>query len=261
MEEEKKNNTKPPQKKEEKPTKKEETNTTKTKKATEAKKEENKKETKRPEEAKKEENKKETKKPDEAKKETKKKFDKPEDKKKKTNKGVVVASVIAILAIVVIICFIVFTANSPKNVVEKMFKEIETGNYSGEILSNLLQQESFNQEAQSLLFDKLDHKIVKVEENGDTATVEVEITNKDFKTIMNNYMQKVIKLAFGGQQPNEEEMTNYLIEELKNEGVQTVTVTQSIALQKQDGKWVLSEENDFAGILLPGFNEAINALN
>lgn len=74
-------------------------------------------------------------------------------------------------------------------------------------------------------------------------------------------MQKVLKLAFSGESITEEEMTNYLIEELKNDGIETVTSNQTIILKKQDGKWEVSEENDFVNILLPGFNEAISAFN
>ena len=50
------------------------------------------------------------------------------------------------------------------------------------------------------------------------------------------------------------------MEELNKEDIQNVTTTQNILLNKQDGKWVISEENDFANILLPGFSEAMNSL-
>ena len=56
-------------------------------------------------------------------------------------------------------------------------------------------------------------------------------------------------------------MKNYLIEELKNEDIQNVTSTKSIIVEKQDGKWKISEENDIVDILLPGFNEVINSFN
>lgn len=128
-------------------------------------------------------------------------------------------------------------------------------------IGNTFNEQNFNEEAQKLLFNKLEWKIQNEKEEGDTATVEVEITNKDFKTIINNYMQKAIKTAFSGQNVSEEEMTNYLIEELNKEDIQTVTSNQTITLEKREGKWEPTQDNDFVDILLPGFNEAINAFN
>ena len=150
---------------------------------------------------------------------------------------------------------------TPKDTVEKMLKDLKSGSYSQEMLASAFQEETFNEEAQKLLFDKLEWKIQSEKEEGETATVEVEITNKDFKTILSNYMQKAVKAAFSGQNVNEDEMTNYLIEELKNEEIQTVTTNQTIKLEKKDGKWEPKQDNDFINILLPGFNEAISAFN
>lgn len=165
-----------------------------------------------------------------------------------------------IIALVVILACVFLRTDSPKKSVETMLGDLKAGNYNQTILSDL-SEEDFDKEAQKLLFDKLEGKVKNVTEEGDKATVEVEITNKDFKTIINNYMQKVIKIAFSGESITEEEMTNYLIEELKNDGIELVTSTQTIVLEKQDGKWEVSEENDFVTILLPGFNEAISAFN
>ena len=126
----------------------------------------------------------------------------------------------------------------------------------------LLQGENnFNAEAQKLLFEKLEWKVLEEKEEGDKATVEVEITNKDFKTIIGNYMQKALKAAFSGQNVNEEEMTNYLMEELRNEEIQVVTNKNSISLEKTDGKWKIVEEDNFVNAVLPGLYEAISAFN
>ena len=74
-------------------------------------------------------------------------------------------------------------------------------------------------------------------------------------------MQKILKLALGGQSVGESEMTDYLKEELKNEEIKTVTSNQFIVLEKKDGQWKAAEDNDFINILLPGFNDALNAFN
>lgn len=202
---------------------------------------------------------------EEAKKEAKKqetpKFDKAKGEKKKSNTGVIVGVVVVALVIVALIAGMLLMKDSPKKVVETMLNDLKTGNYDQSLLTSVMEEGNLNQETQALFFEKLEGKVLNVTEEGDRATVEVEITNKDFKTIINNYMQKIVKIAFSGNNPSEEEISNYLVEELKNDEIQTVTSNQSIILERKDGKWDVSEENDFANILLPGFNEAINAFS
>lgn len=229
--------------------------------------EENKKETKPVEEKKvetktmpeKEEKKKEAK--VEPKKETKTNAKKAETKKANNNM-IIIGVAIAVVVVIAIIACIMLMKDSPKKIVEQAFTELKAGAFAQEMLSGLIQgEDGLNAEAQKLLFEKLEWKILKETEEGDKATVEVEVTNKDFKTILGNYMQKALKAAFSGQTISEEEMTNYLVEELKNEEVQTVTNTQSINLEKKDGKWEIVEDDNFVNCVLPGLNEAVNALN
>lgn len=190
---------------------------------------------------------------EEAKKETTK------DEKKKSNIGVIVGIIVIVLVLVAMLAYMFSKKDSPRQTVETMLSDLKSGNYSQSMLAGMLQEEEIDQEAQKLLFDKLDWKILNVSEEGDKATVEIEITNKDFKTIIGNYMQRIIKVAFSEENPSEEEMTNYLIEELNNDEVQNVTSNQVIVLEKKDGKWEVTEENDFVNIFLPGFNEAISS--
>lgn len=206
------------------------------------------------------EGKKETKK-QEAPKNAKKEFEKTKGEMPKIDNKIIMGVVVAVVVIIAILACVFLMSDSPKKAVETMLSDLKSGNYDQEMLGNEL-EESFDEEAQKLFFDKLAWKVQNVKTEGDKATVEVEITNKDFKTIIGNYMQKVLKVALSGQNIDQKEMTNYLVEELKNEDIETVTSNQSIVLEKQDGKWKATEENnDFANILLPGFNEAVSAFN
>ena len=205
-------------------------------------------------------------------KQTKKKFENTKTEKKKSNNNVVIIA-IAIIAILIItiIIYNVITSNTPQKSINTMLNALKTGNYDNarEVVANydewvnndILDGEELNKEAQTLLFNELSWKVLNVKEDGDKATAEVEITTKDFKTILGNYMQKAIKTAFSGQEVNDEQMTNYLIEELNNSEIEKITTNQSIILEKQEGKWQVSNENDFTNILLPGFSEAISAFN
>ena len=180
--------------------------------------------------------------------------------KKGNNSTVIIGIVAAIIAMVAIIIAVSFGNNSPKKVVESNLKELKTGAYAQEMLSGLIQGENnLDVEAGKLLFEKLEWKVLSQKEEGDKATVEVEITNKDFKIIIGNYMQKALKVAFSGQKVSQEEMTNYLMEELKNEEISTTTVNQTITLEKQNGKWEITDTEAFANVVLPGLYEAIEA--
>ena len=98
--------------------------------------------------------------------------------------------------------------------------------------------------------------------NIDEANVEIEITNKDFDTIISNCMKKLlgdIKSVLSGSSV-EKNMEKYLTEELKNEQPQMKTVTKTIELVKEDKKWKVVSNDELIDSLLPGFQEAINEL-
>lgn len=186
------------------------------------------------------------------------------EEKKKNKKGIFIGIAIAVIIIAIVVAGVIYissVANSPEALVESVLNELKIGNYEQAGVGDFLEGENFDQETEKLLFDNLQWKIsnVKIEDN--KATVDVEITNKDFKTIINNYMQRVIKIAFAGEELTDEQITQYLVEELGNDQIQNVTVNKTIILENKDGKWEISEENDFVNILLPGFNEALNSLN
>ena len=185
------------------------------------------------------------------------------------NNGLWVLAIILIVVLVAIIALLAFRQKSAKETVEAMLNCLKTGdfnsietytNYNDLINSIDLDDESrtMNEEAQRLLFNKLSWKIGEVKEEQDTATVEVEITNKNFETVLSNYMQKVVKIAFSGTEPTEEEYNNYLLEELRKEDIPTTTVSKTIELKKVDGKWAVTANNELVTLLLPGLESLIN---
>ena len=191
----------------------------------------------------------------------------------KTNKK---SPIIAIIIVVILLALVgvvyVTLQNTPKSVVNGMFKALKDGNYEKvneyinyqEVISSsdILDSESLDEETMNLLFNKLDWKIIETTQEGNNASVTVEVTNKNFKTIIGNYMQNALRVAFSGQELSDAEMENYLIEELKKEDMETATITQTINLTKQDGKWVINTtDTSLVEILLPGLNEAINSLS
>ncbi len=212
------------------------------------------KETPKKEETKKEENKKQ-----EPKKEAKVT---KTSTKKANNNAIIIGIVIAVVAIIAIVAGVILLGkDTPKTAVEKELKNIKAGAFATEMLSGFTQEEKSSTEAGKLMTEKLEWKVLneKEEVEGEIATVELEVTNKDFKTIMGNVMQKAFKSALTGG-TNQETVVNDLIEELKNEEIGTKTANATIELKKEDGKWKIADEEKFYFAILPGFEEVMNAL-
>lgn len=238
----------------------------------ETKKEEPKKEMSKKEESKKEEVKKEEKKPNVEKKvEPAKKENKKLEKKTKVRKNVwgVVVTVILVAALAIGIVCTILLQDTPSKSIDAMLMALKTGdfikaeefvNYQEMVQSSEL-ADGENAESQKLFFDRLEWNINEIKKDVNTATAQVEITNKDYKTILSNYMQKVLKIAFSGQSMSEQEMQNSLIEELKNQEVQTATNMVTMQLEKKDGKWRVISNEDLMFGLMPGLKEAMDSLN
>lgn len=196
------------------------------------------------------------------------------EKKKKIIIGVVIALIVIAIVVVGIVLFL--NANNPKNSVQNLMNALVKGDVSKiseyvDDSSQLVSADLFKEDSsedntqmtdkEKLLYSSLEYKINNVTENGDLATVEVEVTNKNFKTIVSNYMQKVVKVAISGQSPSDEEIENYLVEELENESIDKVTTTQNINVQRIDGKWKVKVDDNLQNALFPGLQDVLSVLN
>ena len=243
----------------------------------ETKKEEVKEQPAKKEEVKQETTKKEEKKPVEKKTETaktqsKKTEPKKEEKKTKSKSiwGIVVGIILIVALVIGIVCTIALQDN-PTSSINGMLNALKAGDFAKveefvnyqEVIqdSEFLASQDIDAETQKLFFDRLEWKINEVKKDANAATAQVEITNKDYKVIISNYMQKALKAAFGGESMTDQEMENYLIEELKNQEVQTATSTVTIQLEKVDGEWRVIANDNLINGLMPGLQEAIDTLN
>ena len=198
---------------------------------------------------------------------------KKEKKAKKENKkvGYLVSGIILLLVVLAIVTALLLLPATPEKTVDGMLNSLKNADFESvnkyvnydEIVNNaeMLQNLEMDQETQSLLFDKLTWKFLNLSKEENTASVEVEITNKDFNQIISAYTQEALKIAFSGESFTQEEQINKLKEKLKNEENTTRTVTTTIQLVKQDGKWKVQPDENLINALLPGLQEAVNYLN
>lgn len=198
--------------------------------------------------------------------------DKKETKEKGNKKvGYWVGGIVLLLIVLAIVTALLLLPSTPEKTVEGMLNSLKNADFQSvnkyvnyeEIVnkSEMLQNSEFDEETQSLFFDKLSWKILNIAKEKETANVEVEITNKDFNQIITNYTKEALKIAFNGASFTEEEQNNKLKEQLKNEEIETKTVTTIIQLVKQNGEWKIQGSDDLINALLPGLQEQINYLN
>lgn len=210
------------------------------------------------------------------KKETPKKVNSKKEKTGKKNSGAILKIVVGLVIIVLVLVIAWFAygaiSNTPTRTVNNMLNTLKTFNFDkvntyvqttedNTLNINSLGGQTLDNENEKLLFEKLEWKINKENIEGENATVEVEVTNKDFQVILANYMQKVLKAAFSGEQIGDEQYQTYLIEELQNENVSVTTQTKTINLVKVDGKWKVVPDEQLIDALLPGMQEVINSLS
>ena len=208
----------------------------------------------------------------EKKKEKKQNKEKKESKEKGSKKvGYWVGGIVLLVVVLVIVTALLLLPATPEKTVEGMLNSLKNADFESvnkyvnyeEIVneSEMLQNSEMDEETQSLLFDKLAWKILNISKEENTASVEVEITNKDFDQIISNYTQEALRIAFSGESFTQEEQNNKLKEQLKNEEIGTKTVTTTIQLVKQDNEWKIQADESLVNALLPGLQEAINSLN
>lgn len=201
------------------------------------------------------------------------KTSKKENKENKNNKkvGYWVGGVILLLIVLAIVTALLLLPETPEKTVDGMLNSLKNADFESvnkyinydEVVnqSEMLKDSEMDQETQSLLFNKLSWKIMNITKEADKASVEVEITNKDFEQIISNYTQEALKIAFSGESFTEEEQMNKLKEQLKDEEIGTKTVTTTINLNKQDGEWKIQADDNLVNSLLPGLQDAMNSLN
>ena len=198
-----------------------------------------------------------------------------ENKKSNKKAWIIVIVIVLILVILGAIGMIVFN-NGPEKTVDEIFKKLKEGDIAslndssvseitslGESVAG--EEENLSPEKEEELvkacFSQLEWKITGCEENGDTAVVSVEVTNKDFSTFMSDVFSEIFNQALSSalteDAMTEDKMIDLMIEKL-NAITGTKTVTDDLDLVKEDGIWKL-DDSDIENVLLPGLMEGVSS--
>lgn len=115
----------------------------------------------------------------------------------------------------------------------------------------------------TLLVKNLSYKITSSEEKDSTATVSVEFTNLDMKSVMADVVSEAFSKMLGyaflpeDQQPTEEETDAMFMEILTqlmdDNEYETVTASANMELTLKDDKWKISPTDDVLDAMFGGF--------
>ena len=197
-------------------------------------------------------------------------------KEKKEKKGVAVRIIVIVIILLAIIGLIYLAIPSPEKVINNTFSDLKNGDF--ENIEQYIDYEKLVEDTgiendseekmtpeemdkEKLLYKDFEWKIKSVKNEGETATVEVETTNKDYKTIFNNYFQTLIQKVFSNEELSDEQTEEAFIQELEKDDIERVTTTQTITLTKQDGKWRITVDENIKNAVFPGLQDAINSIN
>ena len=156
--------------------------------------------------------------------------------------------------------------------IDKMFTAIKTGDKeqikqyiniddSEEETETNEENTDKNEEMEKIMLKKLNYEVVSTD-------AKLNVSNKDLKTVFQNYITKAFSLAFSQafSGTTEEEMDNqlnqYLEEQYNSDSIQTITSEVTINMKKEKGKWnVNCDENEIVNAVLPGYKEVVEAMN
>lgn len=191
-------------------------------------------------------------------------------------KNKVLKIVLIAIAIVLVIALVVYGVvklleKKPENSIQSFVEALKNGDFelaktytSDETMDALEISEDDDLEMMKLYFKCIDLKILEVTKAKDQAVVKVEITNKDLKTILQNYIQKALELAMSQinsnetQESMETELLEYFKSQFDSDEIQNITTTVDVVLNKVDGEWKVVIDETLRDALLPGLSEINN---
>lgn len=161
------------------------------------------------------------------------------------------------------------------NTIDKMFEALKSGdenqikeyiNIEDAIDEN--EEKSEAAEMEKIMMKNLNHEVISMDCKLNQCTAKLKVTNKDLKTIFQNYMTKAISLAFSqitdsiSDEEIESELKKFFEEQYDSDNIENVSTEITINLKKEKGKWIVScDENALVDAILPGYREFIEYVN
>jgi len=169
-------------------------------------------------------------------------------------------SFVLVLALVLVACS---PEATPEETVEKALEELKNNNIEN-FQKYIVDADSFSDEeideSIEYLVKNLEVEVKSSSIDGDTATVETDITNINFSIVMEEFLSQAMGIAMENalsEDPmSQEEMDSYveelLITILERDEIETVTTTANISLEKTNGQWKIIYDEEIQNALFFG---------
>lgn len=200
--------------------------------------------------------------------------EKSKEKKVKSSnkKGKYVGLSILLICIIAIILGIVYFIQTPYYALFKAFnamknedintinKYISYDSLMDSIVGNLNVGEEMS-EFEKNCFSDFSFKINTVKVEGDTATINIDTTNKNFRNAITKWSQSIYQKFINGEEISNEEGIKLLNECLKDSSIGTITTNKDITLTKVDEKWTINVDENLKDAIFPGISEVVNSID
>ena len=219
--------------------------------------------------------KKEEKKVNEKNKKIKEKNNKIEDKKdlkkykeKRSKKWIVI--VVLLLILIALVLLVAYTSITPRMAVNNTFTNLKNGKVSNwninyDELINVLdagirQGNGKMTELEQNCFNSIEWSITGESVENQTATVNVEVTTKNFRQVLLNWIEKIsVKLETQEDISNEENIA-LLAESVKQDNVETITTVATLNLERKGFTWKIIIDENLIDAIYPGLNQVLEVM-
>ena len=200
--------------------------------------------------------------------------EKSKEKKVKSSskKGKYIGLSILLICIIAIILGIVYFMQTPYYALIKAFNAMKSEDIStinkyisydslmNSIVGNLNVGEEMSEFEKNCFID-FSFKINTVKVEGDTATINIDTTNKNFRNAITKWSQSIYQKFINGEEISNEEGIKLLNECLKDSSIGTITTNKDITLTKVDEKWIINVDDGLKDAIFPGISEVVNSID
>ncbi len=194
----------------------------------------------------------------------------------KGRKGKVIAGIAIVLVVISIITTVVIISlNNNSREIEIVFNETFTAlkeldkekvnkymDYDKLIssLDEMILENPEDTELEKELFKNMEWTVESIEVEDNQATLIIEMTNKDFKTILTEWMKKIVKEKESQNIITNELALQRLKEIVSDESIQTKTVLKKVKISKDEDSWKITVDNDLRDLVFPGIDSVVSAI-
>lgn len=192
-------------------------------------------------------------------------------KEKKSKKWI--AILILLIVLIILALMVLYTSITPRSSINNLFTNLKNGNkfMAGlninydELVSVLdssiiLDSGSSMTNIEKECFNDLSWEITGESVENTTATVTASITNKNFRQVLLNWIEKISEVLENQDDIGTEQNLQLLEESLMQENVDTKTTEVTINLERKGLTWKVVIDDNFIEAIYPGLNQVLEVM-